>query len=145
MVIALTVALLVGGVVGFARPASAETAEGVDVASWQHPAGAAVNWPAVAASGMRFGFVKATESTTYVNPYFASDRSSAIASGMGVGAYHFANPAVDPIAQAQYFIANTGSAFGYGLLPPVLDLEQTGGLSPAAVTAWALAFLQYVQ
>lgn len=94
---------------------------------------------------MRFVFVKATESTTYVNPYFASDRSAAISSGMGVGAYHFANPAVDPIAQAQYFLSATGSNSGWGILPPVLDLEQTGGLSPAAVTSWALTWLQYVQ
>ena len=47
-----------------ARPAGLP---GLDVSSWQGN----VDWAAVAAGGARFAYVKATEGTTYVNPYFA--------------------------------------------------------------------------
>src|SRR5947209_3761675 len=46
---------------------------GVDVSGWQHPGGAAVDWNRVAASGVRFAVVKATELTAtglYTNPWF---------------------------------------------------------------------------
>ena len=41
---------------------------GIDVASHQHPGGAAIDWNTVAASGQKFAFVKATEGTNYTNP-----------------------------------------------------------------------------
>lgn len=118
---------------------------GIDVASYQHPSGAAVNWPAVAASGLSFVFAKATEGPGYTNPYFAGDRSSAIAAGMAVGAYHFARPENDPVVEAQHFLAVNGTGSPAGRLPPVLDLETTGGRTPAALSAWALTWLRTVQ
>ena len=43
--------------------------QGVDVAAYQHPSGAAINWPRVARSGISFAVIKATEGTYYRNPY----------------------------------------------------------------------------
>jgi lysozyme len=129
------------------NPAVAATQpQGVDVASYQHPGGAGINWGAVAASGQRFAVVKATESTSYTNPYFASDVNGARAAGMYVSAYHYALPAsaAPAVAQAHYF-AQAFNAVGGTLLPPVLDLEDNGGLSPQDLINWTAAFLGTLQ
>ena len=113
---------------------------GTDVASYQHPGGQPIDWRAVAASGQAFTIVKATESTTYTNPYAMADVAGARSAGLVVGVYHFANPAVSATAQADYF-ARQVNGFGGTLLPPALDLEVTGGLSPSALITWTSAFL----
>ncbi len=116
--------------------------EGVDVSSYQH--GSPIDWGQVAASGQRFGFVKATESTGYVNPWFASDIAAGRAAGLAVGGYHFARPESSATAQADAFAAALGSGVA-SELPPVLDLESSGGLAPAALVAWTHAFLDRLQ
>ena len=113
---------------------------GTDVSSYQHPGGLAIDWSAVAASGESFTVVKATESTDYVNPYMAVDVTSARAAGLVVGLYHFARPEVSATAQADYFARQVNGVAGTQL-PPVLDLEQTGGLTSTALVGWASTFL----
>ena len=74
-------------------PAAAKRAErGVDVASFQHPNGAAINWPRVHASGIGFAAVKATEGAYYRNPHALADLAQARAAGLSVVAYAFAIP-----------------------------------------------------
>src|SRR5258705_3763196 len=73
---------------GLAPPAAAKSAErGVDVASYQHPNGAAINWSRVHASGIGFAAVKATEGGYYRNPYARADLAQARAAGLTVAAY----------------------------------------------------------
>jgi GH25 family lysozyme M1 (1,4-beta-N-acetylmuramidase) len=137
-----------------ATPDAVSTVTGPDVSSWQHPGGAAINWGQVAASGQSFAFVKATEgkatasSSFYTNPWFASDFAGALAAGLYRGAYDFARPAL-PLSSAQAEAANyvsvAGSLSGTRDLPPVLDLEVTGGLSPADLTNWAATWLGTVR
>ena len=121
---------------------------GPDVSGWQHPAGGGINWAAVRGAGASFAFVKASEGTGYTSPYYRSDTATARAQGLYVGAYHFARPRL-PIStaatEANYFANIIGDVRGRGWLPPVLDLEVTGGLSPANLTAWTRSFLQTVQ
>jgi GH25 family lysozyme M1 (1,4-beta-N-acetylmuramidase) len=115
------------------QSAGASTLTGVDVSRWDHPGGAAIDWPKVKTSGRSFAIVKATEGTTYVNPYFSTDYPQAKAAGLVVGAYHFAQPRL-PISsaadQARHYVRTVGTFKGTGLLPPVLDLECDGGGSP---------------
>ena len=122
--------------------------KGVDVSSWQHQNGAAIDWNAVKAAGNQFAVIKATESTTYTNPQFAADKAGAQAAGLVVGAYHYARPTL-PIStaadQARHFLAAAGNTNTIGQLAPVLDLETTGGLSPADLTAWTQTFLRTVE
>src|SRR6478609_1350214 len=116
---------------------------GVDVASWQHPSGKAINWPKVKGAGYSFAIIKATESTTYKNPYFAGDRNGAASTGMVVGAYHYARPALPlstAAAQAHYFAKTIGTQQLSRTLPPILDIEATGGLSKANLAAWISQF-----
>ena len=121
---------------------------GVDVSSWQHPDGEPIDWNAVRNAGIRFAIIKATEGTSYTNPYFAGDRADAAAAGLGVGAYHYARPAL-PIStavdQARHFLAATGQTRTPGHLAPVLDIEVTGGLDAKALADWTRAFLEEVE
>lgn len=132
-----------------ARPGLAATPpQGLDVASYQHPNGAAVSWTQVRRDGATFAIVKATEGTSYTNPYFSSDYAQARKAGLVVGAYHFARPAL-PIStatdQANYFVKTAGSDAATGELPLALDLEVTGGLPAAELVQWAAAFLEQVK
>lgn len=133
--------------VGTALPASA-LMTGVDVASWQHTGSAPIDWSAVRSAGHSFAFIKATEGTTYVNPWFAKDWAGAGAAGLFRGAYHFARPALPvstAVDQARYFVAATGTMAGASDLPPVLDLEVTGGLSQTDLANWTRTWLAEVQ
>src|ERR1700691_4456305 len=100
----LVMSLVLAGLMGRPVPASAssraQAARGVDVSSFQHPGGARINWRSVARAGYRFAFIKSTEGTYYVNPYFKADATAAEAAGLLVAAYHFANPA-DSSGRAQ--------------------------------------------
>ncbi|WBP87035.1 peptidoglycan-binding protein [Kitasatospora cathayae] len=70
---------------------------GVDVSSYQ-PSG-------YDTSGLSFAFVKATESTNYVNPKYSAQLDTARSAGLVVGHYHFAHPG-NAGAQARYFLDN---------------------------------------
>ena len=119
---------------------------GPDVSSYQHPQGYNIDWQSVHASGgATFGFVKATEGAGYTNPYFASDFAAMASANMVRGAYHFAQPATSAVAQADYFVQVAGTLSRVGDLPPVLDLEVTGGLTPPALIAWTQAYLQEIK
>lgn len=120
---------------------------GPDVASHQHPYGATISWSSAAAGGAQFAFVKATEATGYTNPYFARDFADVRGNGMVRGAYHFARPTATTagaVAQARHFVSVAGPLNARGDLPPVLDLERTDGLAPAALIRWTKAYLDEV-
>ncbi len=122
---------------------------GPDVSSWNHPKGAAIDWTAVKGAGHSFAFIKATEDTWYTNPYFADDWKQAGAVGLYRSAYHYARPATpvadSAVAQARYFVSAAGTQQGKADLPPVLDFEESGGLSATDLVAWAKAWLTEVQ
>ncbi len=121
---------------------------GPDVASYQHPGHAPISWRRVAGHGARFAFVKATEATTYVNPWFRRDWAATRGAGLVRGAYHYARPALPlttAVDQARAFVAVVGSTREQGDLPPVLDLEDSGGLPPVELLAWTRTWLLTVQ
>ncbi|MEA2620611.1 MAG: lysozyme [Chloroflexota bacterium] len=112
--------------------------EGIDISHWQ----GTINWTSVAAAGKKFAFMKASESTDYVDPTYTWNRTHAKAAGLLVGAYHFAAPttvAGDAVAEADHFLATATPT--HGELLPVLDLERTGGLSPTLLTGWVQAYM----
>jgi GH25 family lysozyme M1 (1,4-beta-N-acetylmuramidase) len=107
-------------------PAQTGTRRGVDVAAYQHPSGAAINWRTVARSGIRFAVVKATEGTYYRNPYARSDIKAARAAGLSVGAYVFAIPNGNggrrgAVPQADYLLSYLGPLAAS--VPVMLDIE----------------------
>jgi len=120
---------------------------GVDVADYQHPGGAAIEWSQVAAAGYKFAFIKASEGDYYANPYYASDLANAKAAGLYATGYHFAIPNVsDGASQADYAVGNGGYAADGRTLPLALDIEynpygpECYGLSTAQMVSWLSAF-----
>jgi lysozyme len=101
----------------------------IDVSSNQHPNGAPINWTAVAADGVTTAIVKATQGTTYINPYYANDAHGAAAAGLEVLAYHFAT-FTDPAAEAAHFRAVAG------------PLAAVGDFETSENVAWMRAFLE---
>jgi GH25 family lysozyme M1 (1,4-beta-N-acetylmuramidase) len=118
---------------------------GMDVSGHQ----ANVDWSRAYAKGARFAYVKATEGTSYWNPYFNQQYSGAYQAGLIHGAYHFALPNDSSGAtQARYFVRHGGGWSPDGrTLPPVLDIEYNPysragcyGLSPREMVAWIRSF-----
>jgi GH25 family lysozyme M1 (1,4-beta-N-acetylmuramidase) len=117
---------------------------GLDVSSWQGN----VDWATVAANGARWMYTKATESTTYTNPYFSQQYTGAYYAGLVHGAYHFATPNTSSgAAQADYFVAHGGGWSQDGkTFPGMLDMEWNPygaacyGLSASGMVNWILSF-----
>ncbi|MBF6296206.1 glycoside hydrolase family 25 protein [Nocardia amamiensis] len=118
---------------------------GPDVSSWQHPDGRMIDWLAVKRAGHDFAMVKATEGLSYVNPYFVTDSLLMFAAGMARGTYHYARPALPPEPQAAMYATVALGQNGPLDLPPVLDLEDSGGLAPPALIDWTRRYLATVQ
>lgn len=96
-------------------------APGIDVASHQGN----VDWPYYRDQGFRFAYVKATEGTTYKNPFFDQQFNGSAKVGMLHGTYHFGRPDQSSGAeQARFFVANGGNWKPDGkTLPGELDIE----------------------
>jgi len=121
---------------------------GVDVATWQHPGGALMGWPALAApkTGATFAFVKVSEGLNYTNTSGLVDRAALKTQKTLYGGYHYAIPArpvsVSALAQAKFAFAQTGKLTP-GQLPLALDLEvNPNGLTPDELAAWTLTWLK---
>jgi len=133
------------------REVIAGAVQGVDVASFQHPNGTAIDWAKAAAAGIRFAGVKATEGDYYTNPYAPADLTGARSAGLSTVAYAFGIPngngsSASPTVQADDLITYlTGK--GISPLPPVmLDIEynpygaECYGLSQTAMVTWINGF-----
>jgi GH25 family lysozyme M1 (1,4-beta-N-acetylmuramidase) len=127
---------------------------GIDVSSHDHST-YSIDWPGVAASGVQFAYVKASEGQFYTNPYFHADNTQAKAAGLLVGAYAFGRPDLrDPIGEANYFIDHAEWNNDSRTLVPFLDMEwpysalnlpTCYGLSPSEMVSWIHAFADQVR
>jgi len=119
------------------------TAPVIDISSWQHPNGAAIDWAKVKAAGYVGVMIKCSQGTTYKNPFFVDDATDAITEGLLVGAYHYATPAVDAADEEAAFalMATSGVPLDLGL---ALDFEDLGGKQSYEVAPWAEAWFNAV-
>src|SRR5215469_16798003 len=121
--------------------ARAQRPLGTDVSGYQPQF---LNWTAIKSDGVSFAWVKATEGTGYVNPYFTSQLTGAASAGVYAGAYHFARPSYHPNitgansadSEAAYFwsVAGPYVKAGGGYLVPMLDWEDPGATNGAGFT-----------
>lgn len=129
------------GTLGIAA-AHADTALlGQDVSSHQGN----VDWAAQKAAGSQFAYCKATQGTTYVNPFFAQQYQGSDGQQILRGAYHYASPAAGGgAAECDYFLKNGGGWSDDGrTLPGMLDVEDNpNGLSQQAMRDWVESFLE---
>jgi len=112
---------------------------GVDVSHYQ----AEINWYEVAAEGIDFGFVKATEGETISDALFCQNWVGMENAGIIRGAYHFFRPGTSAIAQAQHFIQKVD--LKYGDLPPVLDVEVLDDVNKDVMVARLKIWLEIVE
>jgi GH25 family lysozyme M1 (1,4-beta-N-acetylmuramidase) len=117
---------------------------GPDVSHWQHAAGP-VDWSLIKGAGKQsFAISKASEDTNFADPYFAADYAAQKANGLVRGGYHYARPKLPmstAIAQADYYASVIGNVQEAGDLPPIMDFEESGGLSPRDLITWGQTFL----
>jgi GH25 family lysozyme M1 (1,4-beta-N-acetylmuramidase) len=140
---------------------------GADVSRWQHPNDAKIDFVKMYENGLRFVFIKASDTTekgdALALKYAAMDHNAAQAAGIYTGFYHYAYlPDVtdeegikrDALTQAQKVVWRLASLGGYGEkdLPYALDLENKcvrysssgtclKNATRTAVTLWATTFL----
>ena len=110
--------------------------KGIDVSHHQ----GIINWGKVVAD---FVFIKATEEESFVDQRFKANWIGAQTHNIPVGAYHFFNPAKDAGIQAKHFCDVLLSVTGKRL-PPVLDIEKTGGVSQSLILKKVKKWLDYV-
>ncbi|MCW2638707.1 MAG: hypothetical protein JWP76_1013 [Dactylosporangium sp.] len=117
--------------------------QGIDVSSHDHSSGP-IDWYGVAAGGVQFAYVKATEGQSYVNPYFHDDYNTAKSVGILTGAYVFARPDQrDPVGEANYFINHAEWVNDSRTLIPFLDIEWPYG-SLGLPACWGLSVPEMV-
>ncbi|MBL7813507.1 MAG: glycoside hydrolase family 25 protein [Saprospiraceae bacterium] len=112
---------------------------GIDISHYQSN----VQWDVVAAQGISFAFVKATEGKQHIDKEFQRNWEQMRQHGIKRGAYHFFRPSVDGEVQARNFIQSVDMR--YGDLPPVLDIEIDEDLPREVVVRQMRAWLYWVE
>jgi GH25 family lysozyme M1 (1,4-beta-N-acetylmuramidase) len=130
---------------------------GLDVSRWQSAgsgdtcAPTGIDWAKVSRTSRTFTFIRATRTTggvTSADACFARNWAGAEVHGLYRGAYHYAVPSTkagSAAHDARAFVAVTGRMQDPGDLPPVLDLETSGGLTVAQLSAWTSSWLTTVR
>lgn len=96
---------------------------GVDVSNHQGE----VDWELVAADGIEFAYIKATEGGDFADMQFERNWAGADAAGLDRGAYHFFTLCRPGDEQAANFLGVV--PLDPDALPPVVDLELAGNCS----------------
>jgi len=104
------------------------TVKGVDVSYYQ----GTIDWAAAHGDGVEYAFVRVSDGTTFEDPKFQQNWDGTRAHGILHGAYQFFRPNEDALAQADLLLAKIGTPQPDDL-PPVIDVEATGGLGPGDV------------
>lgn len=109
------------GVFLFNNPSTDEyPVRGVDVSSYQGD----IDWEILSGQNIQFAFIKATEGSGFVDPYFEYNFAAAQKTRLRIGAYHFFSFDSPGETQAENFITNVPAI--EGMLPPVVDFEFYG-------------------
>ncbi len=116
---------------------------GVDVSHYQGK----IDWEKLANAKVdkrpiKFIFIKATEGLEMVDKCFKHNFKSAYENNITRGAYHYFIPSASARLQALHFIKTV--PLETGDLPPVLDIERTGGLTTKQLQDSALVWLNIV-
>ncbi len=122
-------------------PSSLPLHNGIDVSIWQGE----IDYKQVKANGIEVVYIRSSEGSSYVDPYYLRNYNNAKENGLQVGFYHFltATTVEEAIAQADFFVALVG-----GLEPNcrlAMDFEQFDGLSIEQINEISLAFLRRVE
>lgn len=104
-----------------------EEVVGCDVSKWQGN----IDWVLAKDRGLKFAFIRAGYGNSYIDEKLANNRTNC---GLPFSLYWYAVPSGSAISHATTFARVWKE--GGGVLYPVIDLEETGGLTKIALEAW---------
>ena len=125
-----------------AFPASSDTIyTGIDVSEWQGN----INFAEVKASGIDIVYIKSSEGTRYIDPYFRTNYESAVKNNLNIGFYHFltARNVEEATAQARFFTSVVNNLDSDCRL--AMDFEVFDGLSNQEINDISFSFLTEVE
>lgn len=140
VVVTMPMYILIAPVYAFG-PSSSNIYDGIDVSGWQGN----IDYSEVASSGIEIVYMKASEGTSFVDPYFNQNYTNAKANGLKVGFYHYltARSNSEAVAQANFFVSTIS-----GMIPDcrlAMDFESFGSLSTEEINKIGLTFMQTVE
>ena len=122
-------------------PSSDKIYQGIDVSSWQGN----IDFSAVKNSGIEFVYIKSSEGTRYIDPYFEQNYQNAKANGLKVGFYHYvtARNTDEARAQANFFARVISNKSPDCRL--AMDFESFGNLSVNEINEISRVFLETLE
>lgn len=140
VVVTMPMYILIAPVYAFG-PSSSNIYDGIDVSGWQGN----IDYSEVASSGIEIVYMKASEGTSFVDPYFNQNYTNAKANGLKVGFYHYltARSNSEAVAEANFFVSTIS-----GMIPDcrlAMDFESFGNLSAEEINEIGLTFMQTVE
>ena len=140
----LTLILLLQIISSFAyaiSPSSDVIYRGIDVSEYQ----GYINYNSVRNAGIDIVYIRTSEGTNFIDPYFRENYNNAKAAGLKVGFYHYvtSRSTQEAIEEADYFASVINGTSPDCLL--AMDFEYFGGLSNSEVNAISIAFLQRLE
>lgn len=140
IIITLPMYILITPVYAFS-PSSGDIYEGIDVSGWQ----GTINYSQVKASGIEIVYMKSSEGTSFVDPYFNENYANAKANGLKVGFYHYltARSVEGAVEQARFFVSTIS-----GKTPDcrlAMDFESFGDLNVEQINQIGLTFVRTVE
>jgi len=122
-------------------PSSDIIYQGIDVSAYQ----GSINYAEVKNAGIEVVYIKSSEGTTLIDPYFEQNYNNAKANGLHVGVYHFvrARSIEQAKKEAQFFVyLLSGKVID---CKPAMDFEVFGDLTIYEINQIGLAFLSTVK
>lgn len=126
----------------YALPPSSETIyNGIDVSEYQ----GYINYNLVRNSGIEVVYIRTSEGTNFIDPYFRENYNNAKAAGLKVGFYHYvtSRSPSEAVIEADYFASVINGTSPDCLL--AMDFEYFGGLASYEVNAISRAFLERLE
>jgi GH25 family lysozyme M1 (1,4-beta-N-acetylmuramidase) len=120
---------------------SSEIYDGIDMSEWQ----GSIDFAEVKESGIDIVYIKSSEGTRYIDPYFRTNYNSAKENGLNIGFYHFmtATTENEAIAEARFFASVVNGLDTDCRL--AMDFEIFDGLDVREINNISLAFLTEVE
>lgn len=115
--------------------------EGIDVSGWQGN----VNYAQVKNSGIEIVYMKSSEGSNFVDPYFNQNYTNARANGLKVGFYHYvtAKTNEEAVNEAKFFVATISGKEPDCKL--AMDFESFGSLSIEEINEIGITFVRTVE
>lgn len=122
-------------------PSNNRLYDGIDVSEWQ----GRINYAEVAASGIEVVYIRASEGTGYIDPYFRENYEQAKANGLKTGFYHYvtARTTEEARQEANFFVSNIKGTEPDCKL--AMDFEVFGNLSKEEINEISEVFLETVE